>query len=532
MEKDPDSEQSPVTYIAVSGLSNEDRAIACRIVTNNCGVYETTLSHSTTLLVTDRVGGGKYMSAVGVYGIPVVSFEYLLESEKQGRFIDYRKFALPALRGLKICVTGGLGRKEEFERVVLENGGKHVHFMTSDCTHLIVGEDGFGKEKHVYADKWKIKTVCPEWLHACVDIGAFQSEEGYPAVAPKPLKRSESAPAALGISRRTSLNSQSGDDRSKSSLGGRNSTNETFANFFLAEKNVWTEYRRTHEPHSSLFNCVVFISPCKEALLGAGFNAVATKTTTTTNSNKALTTPANKIDIRWKVLREAALFSGATTCWDFDASRATHIVVAGTEFEESTTIAKNLKRKVIVVNANFLLDCAIKRVHCKENEYAFESGKPLYSRLLAANSTSQDDEGDSADDFPSQPSQDNFTDCGSNEARGRGTIHSISQNVDTAREDSNSLHGEKVICVTQYEGSERQEVKRLCQQLGAKFVERFDSNVHYLIAKDDAGAKVNEAKKMGVAIETLEWLRKRDAERRESKIRRGGGKESEAKKIV
>lgn len=154
---------------------------------------------------------------------------------------------------------------------------------------------------------------------------------------------------------------------------------------------------------------------------------------------------------RWRTLRQFAVFSGATVHWEFSPQHTTHYVVCDNNPSSQVWDSP----LVYLVTSQFLLECARLEDRLDERTYVWE--RAIQQQQLK----------------------------------------------------------NKLVCVSQYDLKQRNEVKMLVQQLGGTYTERLSKSnprVDLLIYKDapvgasNSSEKYVRAKEWGIEIHNLEWL--------------------------
>lgn len=94
------------------------------------------------------------------------------------------EYKLPALFGLKICVTGFSDptQRAELQEAVGRHGGAYHGDLTKQVTHL-VAKEAVGK-KYEFATQWGIKVVGVEWLQDSLARGMALGEGLYHPLRP------------------------------------------------------------------------------------------------------------------------------------------------------------------------------------------------------------------------------------------------------------------------------------------------------------------------------------------------------------
>jgi hypothetical protein len=186
--------------VSSTKIAEEQREQIRSAITRSGGTYSGSFSSQSHALVAHTVGSDKYCAAVQ-WGVPVVRPEWVLESCAQGRVLDKAPYAVRALEGLHVCLTGIGSGTDPSRRLALvatiEHLGGHYSgaLLRYKTTHLVAERlDG---EKVAAARLWSadarggpgprpeppeqlrdivVKIVKPEWIEACAAAGHFIPE--------------------------------------------------------------------------------------------------------------------------------------------------------------------------------------------------------------------------------------------------------------------------------------------------------------------------------------------------------------------
>ena len=85
--------------------------------------------------------------------------------------------------GATVCCTSiEADLKDEIIKWTEQMGGTHKHDLTSDVTHLIVGDIDTHKYKFVAKERLDIKCMMPDWLRAAKDLWRDGQEMDFKAL--------------------------------------------------------------------------------------------------------------------------------------------------------------------------------------------------------------------------------------------------------------------------------------------------------------------------------------------------------------
>ncbi|KAK9854592.1 uncharacterized protein MYU51_003723 [Penicillium brevicompactum] len=96
-----------------------------------------------------------------------------------------KEYKLPALFGLKICITGfsDLPFRAYMQKTTEENGAEYRKDLTKSVSHLIA-RDSSG-EKFKFATQWNIKVVSVKWFTDSIERGMILNEDKYHPMVPQ-----------------------------------------------------------------------------------------------------------------------------------------------------------------------------------------------------------------------------------------------------------------------------------------------------------------------------------------------------------
>ena len=116
----------------------------------------------------------KYKAAVQ-HGLEIVRPEWVLESERAGRWLPAEDFRLGvACRGLVVALTGfqDMADRAAVEEDVKAAGGEFSRELSRGVTHLVAW--ALRGDKYRMAREWGIPVVTREWVRECKRTGVRQ----------------------------------------------------------------------------------------------------------------------------------------------------------------------------------------------------------------------------------------------------------------------------------------------------------------------------------------------------------------------
>ena len=165
--------------ICCTGLSPEQKGLACQRASDLGVLVSADLTSECTHLVGDSVVSAKYRYAAG-HQTPVVSIAWLEACAKAGKLVSEQPYLLAPFHKLTIVMSGqGLSREArvQAEADVQREGGSWLADLDKSCTHLVTTG---GSPKWVACRTQKefrhVKVVSPAWLSSCVRSGVCAEE--------------------------------------------------------------------------------------------------------------------------------------------------------------------------------------------------------------------------------------------------------------------------------------------------------------------------------------------------------------------
>ena len=131
------------------------------------------------IVITRNVRSLKYRATMRLDStIPVVTPQWLIDSDKAGRLLDKTQYRVGPFYGLTICFSGlAVDAKAQLTSLVEGGHGKHSGALDRTCSHLVtITTDS---PKYVFAIQEKISVVSTEWLTDSIKLGFCQDEKKY-----------------------------------------------------------------------------------------------------------------------------------------------------------------------------------------------------------------------------------------------------------------------------------------------------------------------------------------------------------------
>jgi hypothetical protein len=139
------------------------------------GQYQSTLDDNTTLLITKRIAGEKYLDAAR-RGIPIVTPAWIRDCFRQSKMLEPQDYLVPCFTQLTFCATKFENtEREKLKNQVLSHGALWSASLNKTCTHLIINIDDADttSPKLKYALQWNLKVVSQYWVQACITHGSY-----------------------------------------------------------------------------------------------------------------------------------------------------------------------------------------------------------------------------------------------------------------------------------------------------------------------------------------------------------------------
>lgn len=318
--------------ICFTSIPHKQRAVFKEKVQLMGGIASGDFHEGITHLVAAEAGSRKFIVA-SYLNKPIMKFEWLTKlwndchSNPTINVNDYDKYACQLFEGLTVCVSGySSDIRDEVKRKVEELGGNFSGSMQqATCTHLIVNQPS--GQKYEYAVRWKIPIVNIDWLNDCYEKRHARDENQYKVEEETTDNQKTSTP-------NTSSNNIPGPEVSM--VSNVSSVHDTVLDL------------TTFKAGDYLDGCVILLH---------GFNAE-----TLINLKKLINVcGAGRVNI----------FSDSVT----------HVVVG------NASDAKDFENKnVIIVNQQWLIDCAKERKLLSTFEYTFGNKNNSLNRSVTRNS--------------------------------------------------------------------------------------------------------------------------------------------------
>lgn len=177
---------SPVFTVAMKGLTitstgfnpQEKKEIADRVMFMG-GIYTSAFHGNVTHLIVKSVAefSQKYKVAIN-RDVPVMTFRWIeavwsssCKESVHGTDPVFAKYACPPFQGLVVCVSQiAMKDREALKKVIESNGGQYSGQLEMGKTNILLTPVAEG-EKYVYAKRWKIKCLKPEWVYQSLNKG-------------------------------------------------------------------------------------------------------------------------------------------------------------------------------------------------------------------------------------------------------------------------------------------------------------------------------------------------------------------------
>jgi hypothetical protein len=129
------------------------------------------LKETTACLVTKTVKSSQFKKAQRYKNIHCVTTEWLTDSEKNGKTMNFDSYKVQPFLGLIMsCTDVPQSDRPKFVEMVTKNGGKFSPTLVEHySTHLIQGQNnGNVSEKYKSARLWGLHIISPRWIYDCI----------------------------------------------------------------------------------------------------------------------------------------------------------------------------------------------------------------------------------------------------------------------------------------------------------------------------------------------------------------------------
>lgn len=91
----------------------------------------------------------------------------------------FAKYACPPFQGLVVCVSQIPSKEREaLKKIIESNGGQYSGQLEMGKTNLLIATSAEG-EKFIYARRWKIRCLKPDWIHQSLSKGYAVEPDGF-----------------------------------------------------------------------------------------------------------------------------------------------------------------------------------------------------------------------------------------------------------------------------------------------------------------------------------------------------------------
>lgn len=192
---------SPVFTVAMKGLTitstgfnaQEKKDIADHVQFMG-GIYTSAFHGNVTHLLVKNVAefSQKYKVAVAK-DIPIMTTKWVdavwsasCKESVHGNDPTFAKFACPPFQGLVVCVSQiAMKDRDSLKKIIESNGGQYSGQLEMGKTNILITPVAEG-EKYIYAKRWKIRCIKPDWVYQSIKKGSsfgifttFQREHFY-----------------------------------------------------------------------------------------------------------------------------------------------------------------------------------------------------------------------------------------------------------------------------------------------------------------------------------------------------------------
>ncbi len=129
------------------------------------------LKETTACLITKTVRSTQFRKAQRYKNIHCVTTEWLTDSEKNGKTMNFGSYKVQPFLGLVMsCTDVPQNDRPKFVEMVSKNGGRFSPTLIEfESTHLIQGENnGKISDKYASARKWRLHIISPRWIYDCI----------------------------------------------------------------------------------------------------------------------------------------------------------------------------------------------------------------------------------------------------------------------------------------------------------------------------------------------------------------------------
>ncbi|KAG8222519.1 hypothetical protein J437_LFUL004555, partial [Ladona fulva] len=171
--------------VTASGFSKDQKKTLGDKIGLMGGIYLNPFNASVTHLIANAVGSQKYKVAAE-RGIPIMSEDWVnavweagLKENVNASDPQFASYKLPAFKGLLICASQiSKAEKQKVMKVITENGGRYSPQLECKETNVLVIGDPSGT-KYIFAKKWDIPCVTPQWVFDSASHGYSLPFDGY-----------------------------------------------------------------------------------------------------------------------------------------------------------------------------------------------------------------------------------------------------------------------------------------------------------------------------------------------------------------
>jgi hypothetical protein len=540
--------------VSSTGIAEELREQIRSAITYSGGKYSGSFSLESRALIARTVGSDKYCAAVQ-WGVPVVRPEWVLDSCAQGRILDQAPYAVRALEGLHVCLTGIGSGSDPSRRLALVATIEHLGGQYSGAllryktTHLVAERlDG---EKVAAARLWSadarggpgplpeppelrdivVKIVKPEWIEACAAAGHYIPE------GPFELKDDDdnaaTAAAAAAVDGEAAAAAATAAASAAAAAAARAKQAEREQRKRMRDAEIAEREAEAARQAARLAQQLARESTLVEQFKASGALLGCLRT---------YRIFMHGLDVRrWRTLRFLVQCAGAVLLFEYN-SLVTHVLLGNTPNADYVATLRKTNPALHFIEPQLITDCltlgarpspqrdaaatsdnSTTGASREQEQPAPHSDTTLtlahtHAQAQAQTQTqthpqhrvAQDDS--RASDAPTNselPHKLQDTDMASflvGIANGQAPLKRLKP---TRLQPLSTEWAKQVLCVSKYLGADRLRVQEIARALGATYVERLtrrEPQVTHLITPDKESDKGIMAIKWGIPMHDLQWL--------------------------